>query len=423
MKAAGFISNRVFDVTASGGFLISDYMPEIEQLYGDSIPMFKTKDELASLLAYYLSHPEERKIKAHTAQKITLANFTNDIIAKNIMQATKDLHIEDHGLDYSKTAIKIPWPQTDDVIGDQWLVSDLLEGFAENNIDVRPYYYPNNIGFITDDYYQKAGNLLYMQFKPNRTAAENKYKRKIMYLYFPTFIPKREKFKNTEDLFQYNTQAYLNNELEYFDLIATPAKKTLQDLKSKGYNAVFVPQFTNPQKFKLEYTEDLKTDLLFVGSNWYERTSVMYALELGYPVDVYGLNWKGTIPDKMIKGNYIPNNVLNRYYSSAKIVLNDQADDLASMGLVINRLYDVSATGAFVISKYSPYIEEIFGDSVPMFQTKEDLKNLLDYYLSHPEERQKKAEKAREITLKNYTNKIISNQFQALFQTIGKDKL
>jgi spore maturation protein CgeB len=93
------------------------------------------------------------------------------------------------------------------------------------------------------------------------------------------------------------------------------------------------------------------------------------------------------------------------------------------MGLVINRLYDVSATGAFVISKYSPYIEEIFGDSIPMFQTKEDLKNLLDYYLSHPEERQKKAEKAREITLKNYTNKIISNQFQALFQTIGKDTL
>lgn len=91
MKQAGFISNRVFDVTASGGFLISDYMPEIKEFYGDSIPMFNSKEELKQLLEHYLAHPEERKEKARQAQEITLRHFTNEAAAKTIMDAVQEL--------------------------------------------------------------------------------------------------------------------------------------------------------------------------------------------------------------------------------------------------------------------------------------------------------------------------------------------
>ena len=91
MKQAGFISNRVFDVTASGGFLISDYMPEIKEFYGNSIPMFNSKEELKQLLEHYLAHPEERKEKARQAQEITLRHFTNEAAAKTIMDAVQEL--------------------------------------------------------------------------------------------------------------------------------------------------------------------------------------------------------------------------------------------------------------------------------------------------------------------------------------------
>ncbi len=426
MKTAGFISNRVFDVTASGGFLISDYMPEIEQFYGDSIPMFRTKEELKKLLDYYLAHPKERAQKAKQAQKITLKNFTNTVAAQKIMQALPVPfsaavgHHKDKELDYRKLALKCPWPADASNVGEHWLAKDLAEGLEQSGFEVENYYFSQ--GFYEDDFYNKAGNLLYMQFKYNRTDFEDERKNRIMYLYFPTEIPDTAKFKNTHDVFYYNTDASLNDELQYFDVIATPAKELIPMLQKAGHKAVFIPQFTNPDKFKPEFDAQSASDLLFVGSPWYERISVTYAIENGYDIDVYGLNWKGLIPDKYIKGGYINNNELSRYYSSAKIVLSDHPDDLAAMGLVINRLYDASGAGAFIISEYSPYIADIFGDSIPMYKNKEEFKTLVDFYLTHPESRRQKAKQARQITLQSYTNRAVGKQLKQIFDEIGRSK-
>lgn len=424
MKKAGFISNRVFDVTASGGFLISDYMPEIEQFYGDNIPMFKSKEELKELINYYLAHPEERAKKAKAAQKITLENFTNTAAAQKILNAVYAMQNKlpaTNTLDYGKLALKCPWPAGAHTVGEHWLALDLADGLKQNGYDVKNYYFGN--GFYPDDFYKEAGNLLYMQFKYNRTDFEDERKNRIMYLYFPTEISDTAKFKNTHDIFVHNTDASLNDELQYFDLIATPAKALIPELRKKGHRAVFVPQFTNADKFKPESDTSRQSELLFVGSPWYERVSVTYAIENGYDISVYGLGWRDKIPERFIKGDYIDNNELNRYYASAKIVLSDHPDDLAAMGLVINRLYDASAAGAFVISEYSPYIEEIFGDTIPMYKDKSEFKRLVDYYLAHPEERAKKAKAAREITLSGYTSNAVGRQLKQLFEEIGRSKL
>ncbi len=417
MKADGFISNRVFDVTASGGFLISDYMPEIEQFYGASIPMFKTKEELAELLTYYLSHPEERAKKAKAAQQITLKYFTNEVAARNIFTALKKT---ENLKDTNKLVLQFPWDEQSSYIGDYWLGLDLEEGLKASGLEVKSYYYHN--GFNKDSFYQQAQNLLYMQFKFNHIEPSVADKTSILYLYFPTFIPERGKFKNSEDKFIYNTDAFLSNELEYFDMIATPAKAVYRELKARGYKTTFVPQFTNPQKFHYEPDDELKTDLLFVGSTWYDRVSARYAAELGYDLSVYGLNWEGKIDPKYLKGSFIDNQELHRYYSSAKIVLSDHAEDLGAMGLVVNRLFDATATGAFVISEYSPYIKEIFGDTIPMFKDKQEFKELVDFYLAHPKARQEKAMAAQAITLKNYTNAKIGQNIKDLFSLLNEVK-
>jgi len=77
MKNLGFIPNRIYDVTACKGFIISDYMPEIEEIYGDAVPMYKNEQEFIQLVTYYLAHPQERKAKAEKAYKITVENYTN----------------------------------------------------------------------------------------------------------------------------------------------------------------------------------------------------------------------------------------------------------------------------------------------------------------------------------------------------------
>ena len=93
MKKLGFVSNRIYDVSATGAFIISDYIKEIEDVYGDAIPMWKTKEELVFLLNYYLDpkNDEERKAKARKAQKITLERFTADKVRDMLIEVANDV--------------------------------------------------------------------------------------------------------------------------------------------------------------------------------------------------------------------------------------------------------------------------------------------------------------------------------------------
>ena len=75
MVKAGFISNRIFDATACGAFVISDYIEEIEEIYGDSIVMYKSEEEFVKLIEHYLANKDERIEKAKRAQQITLSKF------------------------------------------------------------------------------------------------------------------------------------------------------------------------------------------------------------------------------------------------------------------------------------------------------------------------------------------------------------
>ena len=202
----------------------------------------------------------------------------------------------------------------------------------------------------------------------------------------------------------------LDDDFQNYDLIATASSSYAKKLQKNGINAIYTPQYTNPNKFYPNPDESLKTDILFVGSNWHTRTSLIYALESGFHVSVYGYNWLGIIPNEMYKASFIPNTELNRYYSSAKIVLNDHRPDMKKHGFINNRIYDATACGTLVISDYMPEIEEIYGNSIPMYKTKEDLALLIDFYLKNEKERLKLAKKAQAITLKNFTHKAVAQK-------------
>lgn len=198
--------------------------------------------------------------------------------------------------------------------------------------------------------------------------------------------------------------ANLDDDWQNFDVIAVASPAYAAELNRAGIKAVYVPQFTNPEKFYPDPDPALASDILFVGSNWHDRTSLCYALEAGFTVAVYGYNWQGIVPPEMYKAPYIANTELNRYYSSAKIVLNDHRPDMKDFGFVNNRIYDATAAGALVISDYMPEIETAYGDAVPMYKNKEELARLLEYYLAHEDERLALAAKARRITLEKFTN-------------------
>lgn len=288
-------------------------------------------------------------------------------------------------------------------IGDYWIAEDLAEGFKDIGkkveVDYRGEYQNKHESEPKLNVYMRGYTKFYAPFAEGVN---------VLYCYYPMAYHAQSQNKinkkalNTREKMPDN--ASLDDDWQNYDVIAVASKSYAEKLNNEGIKAIYVPQYTNAQKFYPNPDDELKTDILFVGSNWHDRTSLKFAIESGHYVAVYGFGWEGIVPYEMYRGKYIENKDLNRYYSSAKIVLNDHRPDMKEFGFINNRIYDATAAGAMVISDYMPEIEQAYGDSVPMYKNKDELKALLDYYLTHESERLAKANKAREITLKYFTN-------------------
>lgn len=81
------IKARVFEVPGSGGFLLTEWAPGIEQEYDLSreIDVFKNDRELVDKVRFYLAHPEERDRRAERAYERTVAEHTYDREMKKIL--------------------------------------------------------------------------------------------------------------------------------------------------------------------------------------------------------------------------------------------------------------------------------------------------------------------------------------------------
>jgi hypothetical protein len=77
---------------------------------------------------------------------------------------------------------------------------------------------------------------------------------------------------------------------------------------------------------------------------------------------------------------------------------------LTKPGYAVNeRLFWIPGAGGFQIADESPLVREFYDeDEVPM-ATAEDFKEIFNYYLEHPEEREKMAKKAHERTMRDHT--------------------
>ena len=214
----------------------------------------------------------------------------------------------------------------------------------------------------------------------------------------------------------YETTPYLLSHLRNVDIIFTGSLQKHKELKELGLNSHFLPQFTRTDKFYPAYNEEYKSKIIFIGNQWPDainRPIVEKIKNTGLEVDIYGNGYEKILTGeykKLWKANQILPDELKYYYSSADIVLNDTRPDMIEAGFISNRIFDVTACKGFLISDYIPEIEEIYGDTIPMYKNEEELKSLIEYYLVHPEERKEKAERAYQITIQNYSaEKIIKN--------------
>jgi spore maturation protein CgeB len=69
------------------------------------------------------------------------------------------------------------------------------------------------------------------------------------------------------------------------------------------------------------------------------------------------------------------------------------------------RTFEIAACGAFQLVDYRSELPDVFtpGEEIVCFRDLEELRNQIGYYLEHPDERRRIAEKARSRVLKEHT--------------------
>ena len=90
MREKGFISNRIFDVSACRKFIITDNVKDINEIFGDSIVSYDgTRNNLLFLIDKYINNNELREEKAKQAYKIVLTFHTFEHRVKEINNMLK----------------------------------------------------------------------------------------------------------------------------------------------------------------------------------------------------------------------------------------------------------------------------------------------------------------------------------------------
>ena len=68
--SAESMNPRAYELAACGVFQVSDARAEGVELFGSSVPTYRTSEELEVLIRYYLDHPAERRAKAMAAKAL-----------------------------------------------------------------------------------------------------------------------------------------------------------------------------------------------------------------------------------------------------------------------------------------------------------------------------------------------------------------
>jgi spore maturation protein CgeB len=82
---------RLFEATATGAFLLTEWCPTLDMIFEDGkhLVTYKTMDEAIEKARYYLDHPDEREAIAKAGMEHTLAHHTYQHRVKEAFEVVK----------------------------------------------------------------------------------------------------------------------------------------------------------------------------------------------------------------------------------------------------------------------------------------------------------------------------------------------
>lgn len=181
------------------------------------------------------------------------------------------------------------------------------------------------------------------------------------------------------------------------DIVFCAQKRGMEEMKRDGVaNPIWLPHAVEPQAYPKFDLLSKKYDVCFVGHvNSKNREDALDRMFSEFPNFYYG--------QQLFEA-------AARKYAETKVVFNiSMADDL------IMRVFEVMATGSFLLTNWVPTIEELFEDGkhLVLYKTLDEAVDKAKYYIAHDEEREKIAQAGYEHVIKNHTiqhrvNRILS---------------
>lgn len=140
--------------------------------------------------------------------------------------------------------------------------------------------------------------------------------------------------------------------------------------------SAYDPEFHHPYPFQPANA----CDVLFVGTGWEERQKLLEGVDWsGINLKILGI-WPNVEEGTPLFPFYEPNAVTNdetaQLYCCAKVCINHHRASMHAQSLN-PRAYELGGCGAYQVSDWRPELEEVYGNTVPVYGDSAELEELI----------------------------------------------
>ena len=372
-----FVNGRVFDALAAGALVISDNVDGSAEMFDGALPTYTGRQELRALLDHYLENSAERLELVAQLRAVVEANHSYPERPGALARLALE-HVEQ-----PKVAIKIGVPREEErnLWGDSHFADGLASGLTKLGM-------PTEIHLLSEwDLPQNQTVDIVIHLRGLSTYAPKPAHVNVLWI-----------ISHPEDISV--------GECEKYDLVLVASKSFAERLASQTSTPViFMPQATDERRFHpVAPSDDLSADVLFVGNTrGQDRPAVKWAIGSGLPLVVYGGGWTDDVRRNYVRADHYPNSDLARLYASGKVVLNDHWPDMREGGFISNRIFDVVASGAVVVSDRVAGLQDVFGDLVPTYDDADELERVVRELLADDDRRRRIALEGAKLVAESHT--------------------
>lgn len=156
-------------------------------------------------------------------------------------------------------------------------------------------------------------------------------------------------------------------------------------------------------------------------ANYYPGRGALLRYLQGLDISIWGMDWKkplalGDFPSAILRGKSLSGAEAATVYNVAQICPNVHHFQSRLGGLNM-RTFEIPAAGGFELVDNIPGLENLFeiGSEIVAYNSPEHCRELADYYLAHPKERDMIVERGRKRVIRDHT---YSQRLEVIFKTL-----